>query len=113
MLTQTHLIPTLSCPSLKEPLNPKYHTNTTTHRPRDETYTREDIVHLGYVKWFDDIRGYGFITDQVSLEDHFVHVKDIISDADYVTLRVNDIVEYVPQMTVKGMQALKVRALDD
>ena len=34
----------------------------------------------GTVKWFDDAKGFGFITLEDSSKDHFVHFSNIVGD---------------------------------
>lgn len=47
----------------------------------------------GKVKWFNNQRGYGFITDLETKEDVFVHYSQIQMDG-FKTLQENDIVGY-------------------
>ena len=60
----------------------------------------------GTVKWFNDTKGYGFIT-QSGGDDVFVHFSAIISD-DFRTLAEGDEVEFDLQQTDRGLQAAKV-----
>jgi len=60
----------------------------------------------GTVKWFNDAKGYGFIT-QSGGDDVFVHFSAIISD-DFRTLAEGDEVEFDLQQTDRGLQAAKV-----
>ncbi len=41
---------------------------------------------LGIVKWFDEKKGYGFVTDNETHEDYFCHFSSIISEDDYKIL---------------------------
>ena len=61
----------------------------------------------GVVKWFNDEKGYGFITPQ-SGDDLFVHFKAIQADG-FKTLKEGQAVTFVATRGQKGMQAAQVR----
>lgn len=60
----------------------------------------------GKVKWFNDQKGYGFITTD-SGADVFVHFSEIQGDG-FKTLEEGQEVEFEIQMGQKGEQATKV-----
>jgi CspA family cold shock protein len=60
----------------------------------------------GTVKWFNDVKGYGFIT-QSGGDDVFVHFSAIVSDG-FRTLAEGDEVEFDLAQTDGGLQAAKV-----
>ena len=60
----------------------------------------------GTVKWFNDAKGYGFIT-QPGGEDVFVHFSSIIADG-FRTLAEGEVVEFELAQTDRGLQAAKV-----
>jgi CspA family cold shock protein len=60
----------------------------------------------GTVKWFNDAKGYGFITHSGG-DDVFVHFSAIVSDG-FRTLAVGDEVEFDLRPTDLGLQAAKV-----
>ncbi|MBC7328525.1 cold-shock protein [bacterium] len=60
----------------------------------------------GHVKWFNDKKGYGFITMENG-EDIFVHYT-AISGEGYRTLKQGDEVEFEIVQSKKGLQASKV-----
>lgn len=64
----------------------------------------------GTVKWFNDEKGFGFITPADGGDDLFVHFKAIESDG-FKSLKEGQKVTYVPEQGKKGMQAEQVRAL--
>lgn len=35
------------------------------------------MQYTGYVKWYNEARGYGFITSESTKQDYFVHVKSM------------------------------------
>ena len=50
----------------------------------------------GTVKFFNDSKGYGFITEEGSNKDHFVHISGLIDE-----VREGDEVEFDLQKDVK------------
>ena len=60
----------------------------------------------GTVKWFNDAKGYGFIT-QPGGDDVFVHFSAIIGDG-FRTLAEGEVVEFEIAQTERGLQASKV-----
>jgi CspA family cold shock protein len=62
----------------------------------------------GTVKWFNDEKGFGFITPQAGGGDLFVHFKAIESDT-FKTLKEGQTVSFVAEQGQKGMQAAQVR----
>ena len=61
---------------------------------------------MGTVKWFDDVRGYGFIVNELG-EDVFVHHDSIEGNGDE-TLIEGQSVEYFQTRYEKGLQATEV-----
>jgi cold shock protein len=64
----------------------------------------------GTVKWFNESKGYGFITPDEGGEDLFVHFSSIAGDG-YKTLVEGAKVEFEPQEGDKGPQATNVSAI--
>ncbi|HHE70848.1 MAG TPA: cold-shock protein [Chloroflexi bacterium] len=64
----------------------------------------------GTVKWFNEAKGYGFISRE-SGGDVFVHYSDI-QGSGFRTLREGQRVEFSVQQGEKGPKAVDVRALD-
>jgi CspA family cold shock protein len=60
----------------------------------------------GTVKWFNDAKGYGFIT-QPGGDDVFVHFSAIVGEG-FRTLAEGEEVEFDLQQTERGLQASKV-----
>jgi len=63
----------------------------------------------GTVKWFNDAKGYGFISREVG-EDVFVHFS-AIEGGGFRSLQENQRVEFAVEQGPKGLQAVRVRAL--
>ncbi len=64
------------------------------------------VKETGTVKWFNDAKGFGFITG-ANGEDVFVHYTAIQGDG-FRTLREGATVEYEVTDTPKGLQAASV-----
>jgi len=65
-------------------------------------------MEQGTVKWFNDAKGFGFITPENGGEDVFVHFSSIQSDG-FKSLAEGQRVEYEAVRGDKGMQAKSVR----
>jgi CspA family cold shock protein len=61
----------------------------------------------GTVKWFNDAKGYGFITPDEGGKDVFVHHSAIAGDG-FKTLAENAKVEFEPAEGAKGPEARNV-----
>ena len=62
----------------------------------------------GTVKWFNDQKGYGFITPEDGSKDLFVHHTSIVSDG-FRTLAENQKVEFEKVDSDKGPKATNVK----
>ena len=62
----------------------------------------------GTVKWFNDAKGYGFITPDGGGDDLFVHHTGIAGEG-FKTLQEGSKVEYQEISGAKGLQATDVR----
>lgn len=67
-------------------------------------------VETGTVKWFNEAKGFGFITPVSGGEDLFAHFKEI-QGTGFRTLKEGQRVEYTPLRGPKGLQASQIRAL--
>lgn len=63
----------------------------------------------GIVKWFNDGKGYGFITPEDGSKDLFVHFNAIESSGGFKSLKEGDRVEFEVTQGQKGPQATNVR----
>lgn len=62
----------------------------------------------GTVKFFNETKGFGFITPSDSSADIFVHTSGLVDE-----IRENDKVQYDEQRGKKGMNAVNVTLLED
>ncbi len=60
----------------------------------------------GTVKFFNDSKGFGFITEEESGKEHFVHVSGLIDD-----IREGDTVEFELTEGRKGLNAVNVKVV--
>ena len=60
----------------------------------------------GTVKWFNESKGFGFIKDQDSDKEYFVHVSGLIDE-----VREGDAVEFDLKEGRKGLNAVDVRVI--
>lgn len=65
----------------------------------------------GRVKWFNEKRGFGFITSEDG-KDVFVHYSEI-DGGGFKTLKEGEEVEFETKQTKKGISATKVRRLKE
>ena len=63
-------------------------------------------MNKGTVKFFNESKGFGFIIEEGSNKEHFVHVSGLIDE-----IRENDEVEFDLQDGKKGLNAVNVRVL--
>jgi len=67
----------------------------------------------GFVKWFNNAKGYGFISpDAGNNEDIFAHFSSIAMEG-YKTLKRGQKVEYELSEGPKGLQALEIRPMGE
>jgi CspA family cold shock protein len=69
-----------------------------------------DFVSQGTVKWFNESKGYGFITPDDGGQDLFVHFSEIKEEG-YKTLREGDEVSFEEGQGQKGPQATNVQKI--
>jgi CspA family cold shock protein len=61
----------------------------------------------GTVKFFNESKGFGFITPNEGREDIFVHVSGLID-----TIRENDKVQFETERGKKGINAINVQTIN-
>jgi CspA family cold shock protein len=64
----------------------------------------------GTVKWFNDSKGFGFITPEGGGDDLFAHFSEI-QGSGFKTLAENQRVEFEVKTGPKGLQAANIRAI--
>lgn len=64
----------------------------------------------GTVKWFNDSKGYGFITPEGGGEDLFAHYSEIQSSG-FKSLKEGQRVEFEIKQGPKGKQAAQIKPL--
>jgi CspA family cold shock protein len=60
----------------------------------------------GTVKFFNDTKGFGFITEESSNNEHFVHISGLIDE-----IREGDDVEFDLTEGKKGLNAVNVKVI--
>jgi CspA family cold shock protein len=60
----------------------------------------------GTVKFFNDSKGFGFITEEGSNTEHFVHISGLIDE-----IHEGDLVEFDLQEGRKGLNAVNVKVI--
>lgn len=64
----------------------------------------------GTVKWFNDAKGFGFITPDAGGEDLFAHFREI-QGTGFKTLKEGQKVQFEVRNGPKGLQAAAIRPL--
>ncbi|RNE71247.1 cold-shock protein [Vibrio cholerae] len=64
----------------------------------------------GSVKWFNEIKGFGFLSQDNGGDDVFVHFNSIVSTG-FKTLAEGQKVSYLVEKGKKGLQAAEVTVL--
>lgn len=64
-------------------------------------------MNKGTVKWFNSEKGFGFITDEATGKDVFVHFSGIVSEG-FKTLEEAQTVTFDTTETERGLQAINV-----
>jgi CspA family cold shock protein len=67
-------------------------------------------TQTGTVKWFDDGKGFGFITPEGGGKDLFAHFSEIRAEG-FKSLQENQRVEFEVKQGQKGLQAANIRPL--
>jgi cold shock protein len=67
-------------------------------------------VATGIVKWFNEAKGFGFITPEGGGEDLFAHFREI-QGTGFKTLKEGQKVQFEVRRGPKGLQAAQIRAL--
>ncbi len=65
-------------------------------------------MNTGTVKWFNESKGFGFISPEDGSDDVFVHFRAIVGDG-FKTLAEGQAVSYQVETGPKGLQAAQVQ----
>jgi CspA family cold shock protein len=68
-------------------------------------------TQTGVVKWFDDSKGFGFITPDAGGKDLFAHFSEIQGGTGFRSLAENQRVEFEVKQGQKGLQAANIKSL--
>jgi CspA family cold shock protein len=82
--------------------------------PRDIPHRKIDMTtnnQTGTVKWFNEGKGYGFITPDGGGKDLFAHFREIQGGDGYKTLAENARVQFEVTQGAKGPQASNIRPI--
>ena len=79
--------------------------------PAINNQTRESIMPVGTVKWFNNSKGYGFIVEEGGTEDLFAHFSSIQMEG-YKTLKAGQKVVFEKQAAGKGIHAVNISSLE-
>ncbi|MFT7615052.1 MAG: CspA family cold shock protein [Parvicellaceae bacterium] len=63
-------------------------------------------MRKGTIKFFNDAKGFGFVIEEGSNEEHFVHVSGLIDE-----IKEGDEVEFELKEGKKGMNAVDVKVV--
>ena len=63
-------------------------------------------MNKGTVKFFNDAKGYGFISEEGTDKDHFVHISGLVDE-----IREGDSVEFELKEGKKGLNAINVKVV--
>ena len=63
-------------------------------------------MNKGTVKFFNESRGFGFITEEDSNTDYFVHISGIVDE-----IKQGDTVEFELKEGKKGLNAINVKVI--
>jgi len=63
-------------------------------------------MSTGTVKFFNDSKGFGFITEDGSSKEHFVHISGLVDE-----IREGDAVEFELKEGKKGLNAINVKVV--
>lgn len=63
-------------------------------------------MYKGTVKFFNDSKGFGFIKEEGTNKEHFVHISGLVDE-----VRENDDVEFELKEGKKGLNAFNVKVI--
>lgn len=63
-------------------------------------------MNKGTVKFFNETKGFGFISEEGTSNDHFVHISGLVDQ-----IREGDTVEFELEQGKKGLNAVQVKVI--
>lgn len=69
-------------------------------------------MDIGIVKWFNNVKGFGFITSEVCEGDIFAHFSEIQAEG-YRSLKVGQKVQFELVQGERGASATKITPLNE
>jgi len=69
-------------------------------------YIKKKRMRTGTVKFFNETKGFGFITDEETNEEYFVHVTGLLDK-----INEGERVEFSTQEGKKGINAIEVKRI--
>jgi CspA family cold shock protein len=91
-------------------LSGQFRAGTERHFLPPDQQKRAEVMATGTVKWFNDAKGFGFITQDGGGEDVFCHHTAIVAEG-FRSLAEGQKVEFEVKRGPKGLQAANVRAI--
>jgi cold shock protein len=85
--------------------------NPTVHTKELHSMSTAEGTQTGVVKWFDDGKGYGFITPEGGGKDLFAHHSEIRNEGGFRSLQENQRVQFEVKQGQKGLQAANIRVI--
>jgi len=82
--------------------------------PPDREYAVNDnqTIRNGHVKWFDPIKGYGFVVPDDGSDDILLHISCLLESGVRTTFE-GAVINLVVEATSKGAQAVRVLEVDN
>ena len=71
---------------------------------------RGSIMPSGKVKWFNSKKGYGFVTDEDTKKDIFLHVS-ALEESKLKTLKEEQVLEFDIKEENKKLQAINIKKI--
>jgi CspA family cold shock protein len=87
-----------------------YVANRHSHCPSQTNFEENWNMETGVVKWFNDAKGFGFITSDAGGDDLFAHFSEIRSEG-FKSLKENQRVSFEVKNGPKGKQAANIQPL--
>lgn len=84
--------------------------NDEKQKMNDENHDEDDIVVKGIVKWFDPVKGFGFVVTQDNDRDVLLHAN-VLRNFGQSSVADSAEIEIVVQETDRGIQAIEILSI--